>query len=211
MPEDEGEPPTAQWILDLGITDRASGIEKARASRGHIERAVTDALKRCETPTFAHHLMMGLATRGLGLHSATVQALEQDNPYAAFTLIRSLAENAAAALYGLENPAKIEKLLGLDGKSVSIGQITSHVNQRSKRFGEFRGIYSELSQYAHPMSKSLFASSRIADGNENQFNWSTQPRFKFDGDFLTACGWVVELSTANAHLLFELGDIFGPE
>jgi hypothetical protein len=48
--------------------------------------------------TTAVVLLSGLVTRGIGLHNAAVAALEADNPFAAFTLIRSYAENAAAVL-----------------------------------------------------------------------------------------------------------------
>lgn len=164
------------------------------------------ALQQTTKLTTAHFLLMGLTARAMGLHTASVDALESDNPFAAFTLIRAYAENAAAALYAVEHPNKIDGLLGLGDAQISIKKVTNYAMQGSKRFGEFRHIYSELSQYAHPMSRSMFASSGFAGGDE--FRWSSQPAFKFDTDFLMASGWIVELAEANAHLLTELGATF---
>jgi len=101
-------------------------------------------------------LLSGLVTRGIGLHNAAVAALEADNPFAAFTLIRSYAENAAAVLYAADHPNKVDRVLGLDGHPLSVGRLTAHAN-RSPRFGGFKSVYSELSEYAHSLSKSIAA------------------------------------------------------
>ncbi|OHU42058.1 hypothetical protein BKG80_03715 [Mycobacteroides chelonae] len=200
--EDETEPPVADWLLRLGSEDRASAILIARQSRDQLDKAAKYALRSLGTLTNASLLVMGLTTRAQGLHRAAIEAVEADNPYASFTLIRAYAENAAAALYAVEKPDKIDDLLGL-GTSIAIGKITNHANQGSKRFGAFRGIYSQLSEYAHPTSRSLFASSKLAGGAE--FHWASIPAFEFESDVLTACGWIVELATSNANLLAELG------
>jgi hypothetical protein len=146
-------------------------------------------------------LLLGLATRGLGLHDAAVRALETDNPFAAFALIRAYAENAATVLYALERPEKIDQLYGI-GKPIAMSTIKNHAIQSpSNRFGAFKAVYSELSDYAHPMSRSVVASSNAL--GENGFQWSSEPAFKSDGDFLTACAWIVEFAVANADLLAE--------
>lgn len=199
--DDETEEPVSAWIADLGIVDRPSGIAQARASRQLLEDAAKDCLRRATDISTAHLLLMGLTTRGRGLHDASVQALESDNPFAAFTLIRSYAENAAAALYALEHPNSIDKLLGLGGQ-ISSKKITNNAIQGSKRFGKFRGIYSALSEYTHPMSKSIFE-SHIATGDRG-LRWSSIPAFKSDGNFLLASAWVVELAEAHGHLFAEI-------
>jgi hypothetical protein len=204
------------WVSDLGILDRSTGIEKARVSGQWLQDAAQNALIRGtdqttgEIPlTTGHMVLMGLATRAIGLHDASVSALENDNPFAAFTLIRAYAENAAWVVYAIEHPKKVDKLLGLHGTPRSPGTVTNYVKQGKgrKRFGAFREVYSELSEYAHPMSKSILASTRTQ--GENGFHWSSIPAFKSDGDFLTASAWIVEFAEANAHLFAEFADSQG--
>jgi hypothetical protein len=199
---------TAQWILDLGITDRQSGLETARASRVPVQDAAWAAIRNLPDLTSAHFLLLGLTARAEGLHSAAMQALEADNPYAAFTLIRAYTENAAAVLYAIGHPGKIDAMLELGDATVSIGQIISYANQGSKRFGAFKDVYSQLSQYAHPMSRSIFASHTSGGGDE--FRFSSQPAFKFENDFLTASAWIVEMAEAHAALIAELGEMYRP-
>ena len=85
-----------EWVQAHGITDRPSGINVAKSSRQLLVNAAADALGRGQGFTPAVMLVGGLVTRGIGLHDAAIAALEADNPFAAFTVIRSYAENAAA-------------------------------------------------------------------------------------------------------------------
>ena len=84
---------------------------------------------------------------------------------------------------------------------MSIGKITNYAN---KRFPGFKGIYSQLSEYAHPGSLSMVASHRIAGEDSRTVEWRSAPSFHSDNDAEAACGWTVELATATAHLLVEL-------
>jgi hypothetical protein len=67
----------------------------------------------------------------------------------------------------------------------------------------FKEIYDQLSQYAHPASRSILASFQVND--DARFTWSSAPRFRSEGDTVTACAWVIELAQATSHLLVELG------
>src|SRR5271163_4245768 len=58
-----------------GIVDRATGIERARASRQWLQDAAWNALKRTDQLQTSHFLIMGLATRAAGLHDGAVHAL----------------------------------------------------------------------------------------------------------------------------------------
>lgn len=201
MDSDEQE---AAWIAKLGIVDRATGIDAARTSRQQLfatAGAALTAFHKAGGATVPNLLLLGLATRGLGLHDAAVHGLETDNPFATFALIRAYAENAATVLYALERPDKIEQLYGF-GTPISVSTIKNHaIQSKSKRFGEFKAVYRELSSYAHPESTSILASSKAV--GENEFQWSATPAFRSDSDFLTACAWVVEFTVANADLLAE--------
>lgn len=202
MSDETSQNPVPAWISDLGIVDRPTGIEKARASRQRLLDAAQNAFEREQDGTTAVVLLSGLVTRAIGLHDAAVVALGADNPFAAFTLVRAYAENAAAILYATDHPNRIGRLLGLD-HPLSIGKLTAHANQ-SQRFGAFKHIYSELSEYAHPLSKSITASIINVEGNH--FQWSSSPAFRPGNDFLVASAWIVELAEANAHLIVEFAD-----
>jgi hypothetical protein len=152
-----------------------------------------------------HLVFSGFLARAQGLHEGAVAAISADNPYAAFTLLRAYAENAAAILYVNDHPAQLERFWREPhGPGVSIGKITSHARGR---FDGFKGIYSQLSQYAHPQALSLLASHRVVEGRVVQ--WSSAPAFKSDHDAVIACAWVVELAAATSNLLMEFAAEFG--
>lgn len=211
MTEDETGEPIPEWVSTLGIHDRASGIEAARSSRQRLFDAAGAALSgfyAAGGATTANLLLLGLAARGLGLHDGAVDALEADNPYAAFTLIRSYAENAATFMYAIDKPETIDRLFGMGQHPISIGPIISHATQSpSARFGEFRAVYDSLSAHAHPMPTSILASG--TNVGENDFHWCSGPEFKSDNEFLTASGWTVEFAVANADLLADFAQSQG--
>ncbi|WP_373200059.1 hypothetical protein [Mycobacterium marinum] len=92
-----GEPP--EPVQARGIVDRATGIEKARASCQWLFDDAKEVLGRTNDMIYGGHLLvMGLASRAAGLHDGAVHALGADNPFVAYTLLRSYAQNAAAAL-----------------------------------------------------------------------------------------------------------------
>lgn len=81
---------------------------------------------------------------------------------------------------------------------VKVGAIT---NYAKTRFAGFDGIYSQLSEFAHPGVKGIVVSSRVT--GDGTVSWQSAPRFRDERDALTALGWVVELGEASHHLLFE--------
>lgn len=195
-------------VTARGIVDRTTGIEHARASRQLLQKAAWNALNRTDQLQTSHFLVMGLATRAAGLHDGAVHALETDNPFTAYTTLRSYAENAAALLYAIDHPRQLDRILGMGNTNpIPVGRITRYAQQGSNRFGTFEGVYEDLSGFAHPMSRSIFASAK-PDG-DNGFKWSLEPAFKYDLDFMVTCSLVVEMAEANAHLLVEYADAQG--
>jgi hypothetical protein len=213
MDIDDADPSVPAWMAKLGIVDRVSGIEKARNSRQQIVNLAGGAMGAFHHfggMTVPNLVMMGLASRALGLHDAAVAALEADNPFAAFTLIRAYAENAAAAEYAIEKPKAINQLMGMHGSSLPIGRIVSHAMQSpNARFGEFKAVYGQLSGYAHPTVKSIFVFVNNSDGNG--FDMSMTPSFKSEKEFLTAASWIVEFANASTRLLVELAAYQGED
>jgi hypothetical protein len=201
----EAEPEIPAWVSTLGIIDRASGIEAARSSRQRLldaTWAAVTAFHEAGGATTANLLLLGLAARGLGLHDGAVHGLETDNPFAAFTLTRAYAENAATFLYAIDKPETIDRLFGLHERSISLPTVTNHAMQSpTTRFGDFRAVYHSLSAYAHPMPESILASG--INVGENGLQWRSGPAFKSDDEFLFASAWIVEFAVANADLLEE--------
>ena len=187
------------WIEERGITDRLTGQEQARAS---LDALISTGRKILETSVdyrVEHLVFSGFLARAQGFHEGTVAAIGADNPYTAFTLLRAYAENAAAILYVKDHPAEFNRFWrDTHRQDVPIDEI---INYAMTRFRGFKGIYSELSKYAHPHALSLLASSRVIEGRIVQ--WSSVPRFKSDHDAVVACVWVVELAEATSHLLGE--------
>jgi hypothetical protein len=200
------------FLADLGITDRATGLARARASRELLLQAGSRVLGSAKDYTIRVMVFSGFLARAQGFHEGSVAAIEADNPYAAFSLLRAYAENAAGILYLKDHPTKLDQFWRPGTRPVPPGKITNHAE---KRFGGFKPIYSELSQYAHPGSLSMLASSRITGEDSRTVQWSSAPSFKSDNDAMVACGWTVELGTATAHLLVELAagwsSAHGPE
>jgi hypothetical protein len=61
---------------------------------------------------------------------------------------------------------------------VPIGRIVGYAQQR---FGGFKPIYAQLSEYAHPGSLSLLASHRLIDEASRRVEWRSGPAFKSPG------------------------------
>jgi len=58
------------------------------------------------------------------------------------------------------HPDQLNRILGLgNSHPIKVGVITNYAEQGSKRFGAFQDIYGQLSRFAHPMAKSIFAST----------------------------------------------------
>jgi hypothetical protein len=197
------------FLARLGITDRATGLEAARRSRQQLIDAGKHVLGQTGDYTLAVFVFSGLLARAQGFHEGTVAAIEAENPYATFTLLRGYAENAAAALYVRNHPEGIRTYwIDPDGPHVSPGRMINEAEQRLKGFAP---IYKQLCQYAHPAGRSIVASHSLGGEDGRTVSWGSAPAFKSERDALVACGWVVELAEANAHLLVELADtlIFG--
>ena len=193
------------WIEERGITDRPTGQKQARVS---LDALISTGRKILETNVeyrVEHLVFSGFLARAQGFHEGTVAAIDADNPYAAFTLLRAYAENTAAILYVKDHPAELNRFWrDIHRLDVPINEIISYA---MTRFRGFKGIYSELGKYAHPHALSLLASSRVIEGRIVQ--WSSVPKFKSDHDTIMACVWVVELAESTSHLLREFATQFG--
>jgi hypothetical protein len=186
----------------LGITDRESGIRKAGEAKLRLIRFASEALPSSFAFGVAEMTLMSALTRAQAFHEGTLDALASDNPFAAFTLLRGYAENAAMLVWLLEKPVDIERFYPGATKEmrISVGRLT---NKAPSRFGGFRGIYDQLSGFAHPAAASALSGWHSSD-ESLRVEWASKPAFKNDDDFMIVCVWLVELAQANAHLWREV-------
>ena len=84
-----------------GIHDRESGLVEARAARKKMTRLAMVPLKTLRQISIPSMTLMSLLTRAQAFHDGSVDALEHDNPFVTFTLVRSYAENTAVTSPGL--------------------------------------------------------------------------------------------------------------
>lgn len=201
-------------LVQYGVTDEASGRGNAEQAREYLLTVASSVIQEGAF-TMDHLIVAGMVARAQSFHDATLDAINSDNPHAAFTLLRAYIEQCAAALYLTDHPDKAERLWNdLEGRGVPIGRITSHAD-RSGRFKHFRRVYDQLSKYAHPSSVSHFAGMRMGEGNH--FTFQTAPRFKRDEEKLVAYAWLIEFAYITHVFLFEyaqskgLGKIVRPD
>jgi hypothetical protein len=192
------------WIEDLGITDRITGQERARSSLNTLISTGRKVFGKASDYRIEHLAFSGLLARAQGFHEGVVAAIDADNPYAAFTLLRAYAENAATILYINNHPATLERFWR-DTRHTDL-PINEVIAYATTRFRGFKGIYSELSKYVHPHALSLATSSHVIEGRIVQ--WSSVPAFKSDHDAVIACVWAVELAGATSNLLDEFATQF---
>lgn len=196
----ESGDPVAKWITALGISRRRN------RQRRCIGGARAPACRRSARAWHGGELHDG-ARRLPGLDGASPGAPRgcagchrRGQPLRAFTLIRAYAESTAAILYVTDHPAQLNNLWRGDGHGIKIGKITNHAETRLEAF---RDVYGELSSYAHPASKSLLASMRVAETSTVQ--WRSAPTFKSEADRIVAYAWIRELAEVSSHLLVEMG------
>lgn len=169
-----------------------------------LKDSAHEVLGSMEAFTYAGMLFCGLVARAQGLHQGSMSAIEADNPYSAFTVIRAYAETSAAVLYATDHPKEISTLLGNgDRPYVSPGRLINHMQ---KKVPAYKTFYDQLSQYSHPASSSITAGFSI--NHDQTFSWSSTPQFRDDREMMIAYGWVTEVARNTAELLSGYADAY---
>jgi hypothetical protein len=190
-----------------GIVDRDSAISKATEARVRLLKFATGALPPRLDFDLPMMTLMSLLTRAQAFHDGALDAVRAGNPFAAFTLIRGYAENAAVLVRLTERPADLARLYPeapLETR-LRIGPIT---NGASARFGQFKGIYDQLSQFAHPHPATALSGWHASEADDDGVHWQSVPAFKNLDDLMMACVWLIELATANANLWRECFEMY---
>lgn len=186
-----------QWIEELGVHDGVTGATAAREARKQVLEPAKRVLESSDEITVRLLVFQGFVAKAQALHDSATEMIAAENPHAAFTLIRAYAENAAAILFAKDNPGRVKDFVDTERHGIPVGRITNHA---AKRFGSFKEIYDQLSQFAHPQALGLVAPTSVQG---DRLSWSSVPQFKQPDDQLLAYAWVIELAQATRHLLYE--------
>lgn len=190
--EDLGAP------ASIGITDIDSGVRVARETFRTFRRSLIGVVDGgLSSVTMG---LLALVTRAQGFHDGALLGVEARNPYATFPLIRCYAENAAALLWMLNHPQDLKRLAATAPRDekFAIGKL---VAEASKHAAGFKGIYEQLSEFAHPVASRFSQPFWIdPEGDGTKFIWASEPRFKHDDDAIWACFWLVEITEIHANL-----------
>jgi hypothetical protein len=182
----------------LGITDRATGIERAEAARLKMIDRAFQAFGQQTNLNVPKMTLLSMMTRAQAFHDGAIEAAKSDNPFATFTLLRSYAENAAMLIWISTKQGELRRLYPDAPVELkfSIGKLVAHAERDS---AGFREIYEQLSRFAHPGSSTAFSGFRVT-GQKPLAIFSSRPSFKNDDDFMLACVWLIELAEANGAL-----------
>jgi hypothetical protein len=195
------------------MRDLESSIATARAEFAKFGRSL-DRVVQTDL-TIEGMGLLALVTRAQGFHSGALQAVESNNPYAAFPLIRCYAENAAVLLWVLEHPHDIGRLSAIaqQDQRFAVGRLIANA---AKRAPGFKDVYEQLSEFTHPVASGFAQPFRAAPDADGGFSWSSIPSFGSDDDKILACFWLVELTEMHANVwprayraAMETGEIVG--
>jgi len=189
-------------IASRGIHDRASAIERAIISRNALFTASRTGLQSGFTADPSFLALLGLLTRSQAFHDGALDAVLKDNPFAAATLIRAYSETVAALLWIQAKPRDLLNFshTALKRDAISIGRLTSFARTQS---AGFKGIYDQLSGFAHPTSAGgLSGVKSVAE--DGTTTWQSQASFHADDDVILMCFWILELAEVAGGLLIEI-------
>jgi len=183
-----------------GITDVATGIERAVASRQAILSATRLSLEGHALSADASLIaLFGLVGRAQAFHEGATEAIARDNPFAAAAALRSYSETVAALVWLRGHSDELWRF-GHDAKAAdtpTIGRLTNYAKLQYPAFGT---IYNQLSAFAHPTPRGgLLGITRLTD--EGAMTWQTAPTFGSDGARMMFCFWVVECAEFAGELL----------
>lgn len=184
-----------------GIHDRASAIDRATISRNALSTAGRIGLESgfLADPSFL--ALLGLLTRAQAFHDGALDAVENDNPFAAATLTRAYSETVAALIWIHAKPRDLLRFshTALKRDAISIGRLTN--SARTQSVG-FKGIYDQLSGFAHPTSAGGLSSVKSV-AEDGTTTWQSRASFRTDDDVILMCFWILELAEVAGGLLIE--------
>ena len=147
-------------------------------------------------------------TRATGLHQGVVTAIRDNNPHAAFPLLRAYIELVATVAYAVENPRYYRALMRSPRNRVAgdpkrqTMQALMHV--AAKRFPGIRAPYAELCEIGHFGDKAYWmpfiytpAEGRAPGEPLGRLSATNAPRWRdAQRDPLITCAYLIEFGEA---------------
>jgi hypothetical protein len=195
-----------QIPLDLS---RVPSVEKGLADAAERMRSfVTIAKEGVGTEPdqmlFREHLpFVSFINRASSLHAGIVSAVRDENPHAAFTLLRAYLELVVLVLYIDANPEYLDALerpmseqpRGARKRFSEIFEVAA------KEMAGVRQVYATLSEMAHFGSTAMWMPFTIDEEEERMLSFSTAPHWKKPDDARIALAMLRESDEAIVEVL----------
>lgn len=185
--------------------DRAISIASAGCPTRYTEVAEKHMAKQAVL-TQGFMLFGSFVSRMRGLHEGVVREIANNNPHAAFPLIRAWVETVTIGLYLLRNPAYSEFLLegpGNNRPAKKSFQAMFHAVRDDA--GQLELVYRQLSDYSHFGSLGVWNAHSLDDRDGQRVTWTDVPRWRDEQHFQIACAQTAELAEAGLRTLDDLG------
>ena len=189
-------------LASKGIHDRASAIDRATVSRNALLAAGRSGLQSGLKTNDSFLTLLGLLSRAQAFHDGALNGVQHDNPFASATLIRAYSETVAALIWIQAKPGDLPKFSHAAPKreAVPIGKLVNFARTQSDGF---KGIYDQLSGFAHPTSAGgLSGVKSVAE--DGTTTWQSRASFRTDDDVIHMCLWILELAEVAGGLLVEI-------
>jgi hypothetical protein len=196
-----------QFPLDLSefksIEDAIASISDSRVYENEISELIEQFGSRIEW-TLALMFAQSSVSRLRAFHEGSVREIAANNPHAAFTLIRSLAETVMALAWATDHPDFAERIMRpkseqpKEMKPPQTWEMRQHIAPVAPGFDR---VYGQLCELTHFGSLSFVHSHLLVDEEEMVSQWAAAPRWRRDTEPLIACAWVRELRDAGVILL----------
>lgn len=184
-----------------GIRDRESGAIAAQRAVAAVSQLVAQH-RGPEVPLDDSVLtLLGLFSRIQAQHEGAARELAADNPFAAASCLRSLAEVVAVICYLIEKPNELNRVSMNASRSdrFKIGPLIAAAGREAPGFA---AVYDQLSNFAHPSFVGATTGMTLTD--DGHFTWQAAPKFKNDDDACSMYLCLLELTEAAGPLWCQL-------
>jgi hypothetical protein len=205
--DDDDDDDDERYLLDLSqFTSVEDAILSASDSRVY-ENEIRELIEQCGSKiewTLALMFAQSSVSRLRAFHEGALQEITAENPHAAFTLIRSLAETVMALAWAIDHPDFVDRLMRSkteqpkDMRPPQIWEMREHIAPDAPGFD---AVYAQLCELTHFGSLSFVHSHLLVDEEKMVSQWAAAPRWRRDAEPLIACAWLNELRGAGVVVL----------
>jgi len=153
---------------------------------------------------FREHLpYASFINRASSLHAGIVSAVREENPHAAFSLLRAYLELVVLVLYIDTNPeylGALERPLSEQPKGAR-KRFSELFEAAAKEMAGVRQVYATLSEMAHFGSTAMWIPFTIDDEEDRTLSFSTGPHWKKPDDARIALAMLQESDEAMVEVL----------